>query len=268
MVGRHMVQKRHPFESPLERRRKGGKRKKKKIAPKIERSRNKLNFAFGRSWNRVFVTYRCAFHFISLSLIRNFRRKCNIPLRDAISKVHAKKYFRAYGKPVTERHPWNSMPSFDRNSSFLRKLPSLEIISIRIRFRLSESRRRTGQKRSCFQSKRIIIATTRTNESSFERMALPRPRKFQPQLAGKPLATRSLPYPISCERGGREGKKRRRRRKKERGGRKESDVGWSRFEGCALSEVCSRGTIQYGFYPAGTRSGPTHHLGEYEKSKK
>ena len=105
------------------REKKGGKRKKKKkIAPKIERSRNKLNFAFGRSWNRVFVTYRCAFHFISLSLIRNFRRKCNIPLRDAISKVHAKKYFRAYGKPVTERHPWNSMPKleFSKKTSFPR----------------------------------------------------------------------------------------------------------------------------------------------------
>ena len=48
-------------------------------------------------------------------------------------------------------------------------------------------------------------------------MALPRPRKFQPQLAGKPLATRSLPYPISCERGGR--KEEEEEKKKEAGGR-------------------------------------------------
>lgn len=75
----------YSFRVSIRGRREGG--RKKKIAPKIECSRNKLNFAFGRSWNRVFVTYRCAFLFISFSLIRNFRRKCNIALRDAISKM-------------------------------------------------------------------------------------------------------------------------------------------------------------------------------------
>lgn len=123
------------FLSSLHSRKKGEReRKKKKIAPKIECSRNKLNFAFGRSWNRVFVTYRCssrcAFHFISFSLIRNFRRKCNIALRDAISKVPRclpcarEKIFPRIRKTVTERHSWNSTPrdrnEFSKKTSFPR----------------------------------------------------------------------------------------------------------------------------------------------------